>query len=228
MIAQQSWANIGIVAGGGAVGTGLRYAISLSMPTPASVPLAILGINVLGAFLLGVLLERLARHGADDARSRRIRLGIGTGGLGGFTTYSALATETVTPWRRAPRPRHRVRPWHRGHWRSRQHRRYRTRSYAESTARVVTRAAFSDLGTALLICLAGGVGAALRLVIDSLIRTRLKSTYPVGTAVINLTGSLLLGLLTGLTTGHLVPQQYQLIIGTGLLGGYTTFSAASV
>jgi len=40
----------------------------------------------------------------------------------------------------------------------------------------VTRAAFSDLGTALLICLAGGVGAALRLVIDSLIRTRLKST----------------------------------------------------
>ena len=64
----------------------------------------------------------------------------------------------------------------------------------------MTRAAFSDLGTALLICLAGGVGAALRLVIDSLIRTRLKSTYPVGTAVINLTGSLLLGLLTGLTT----------------------------
>ena len=86
----------------------------------------------------------------------------------------------------------------------------------------------TEVATALLICLAGGLGAALRLVLDSLIRTRLKSTYPVGTAVINLTGSLLLGLLTGLTTGYLVPQQYQLIIGTGLLGGYTTFSAASV
>ncbi len=85
----------------------------------------------------------------------------------------------------------------------------------------------TEAAAALLICLAGGLGAALRLVLDSLIRTRLKSTYPVGTAVINLTGSLLLGLLTGLTTGHLVPQQYQLIIGTGLLGGYTTFSAAS-
>ena len=85
-------------------------------------------------------------------------------------------------------------------------------------------AAFSDLGIALLICIAGGIGAALRLVLDSSIRTRLKSTYPVGTTVINLTGSLLLGLLTGLTTDHLVPQQYQLIIGTGLLGGYTTFS----
>ena len=96
VIAQQSWANIGIVAVGGAVGTGLRYAISLSMPTPAAMPLATLGINVVGAFLLGALLERLARHSRDDARSQRIRLGIGTGGLGGFTTYSALATETVT------------------------------------------------------------------------------------------------------------------------------------
>jgi len=92
----------------------------------------------------------------------------------------------------------------------------------------VIGAAFSDLGIALLICIAGGIGAALRLVLDSSIRTRLKSTYPVGTTVINLTGSLLLGLLTGLTTDHLVPHQYQLIIGTGLLGGYTTFSAASV
>jgi fluoride exporter len=68
----------------------------LSMPTPAAVPLATLGINVVGAFLLGVLLERLAHHGRDDAPRRRVRLGIGTGGLGGFTTYSALATETVT------------------------------------------------------------------------------------------------------------------------------------
>lgn len=82
--------------------------------------------------------------------------------------------------------------------------------------------------TALLICLTGGIGAALRLIIDSLIRTRLKSSYPVGTTVINLSGSLLLGLITGLTAGHLLPEQWQLIIGTGLLGGYTTFSAASL
>ena len=96
VIAHQSWANIGIVAAGGAAGTGLRCVISMSMPTSAVVPLATFGINVVGAFLLGVLLELLARHSLDDARSRQIRLGIGTGGLGGFTTYSALATETVT------------------------------------------------------------------------------------------------------------------------------------
>jgi fluoride exporter len=50
---------------------------------------------VIGAFLLGVLLELLADRGLDTGWSRRIRLGVGTGGLGGFTTYSALATETV-------------------------------------------------------------------------------------------------------------------------------------
>jgi CrcB protein len=81
--------------------------------------------------------------------------------------------------------------------------------------------------TAVTICVAGGVGAALRLILDGLIRTRIKSTYPVGTTVINLTGSFLLGLLTGLVTSQLVPHQGQLIIGTGLLGGYTTFSTAS-
>ena len=81
--------------------------------------------------------------------------------------------------------------------------------------------------TALLVCFAGGLGAALRLVLDGLIRDRFRSTYPVGTTLINITGSLLLGLLAGLSAGQLVPHQWQLIIGTGLLGGYTTFSTAS-
>jgi fluoride exporter len=83
------------------------------------------------------------------------------------------------------------------------------------------------IATVLLICIAGGIGATLRLVLDGLIRSRIRSTYPVATTVINLTGSLLLGLLTGLVTGQLLPQPWQLIAGTGLLGGYTTFSTAS-
>ena len=64
-------------------------------PRLAGVPIATFGINVIGAFLLGVLLELLADYSHDVGWSRRIRLGVGTGGLGGFTTYSALATETV-------------------------------------------------------------------------------------------------------------------------------------
>jgi fluoride exporter len=80
--------------------------------------------------------------------------------------------------------------------------------------------------TVLLICVAGGIGAALRLLLDGLIRARITFSYPVATTVINLSGSLVLGLLTGLATGQL-PHQWQLIVGTGLLGGYTTFSTAS-
>jgi CrcB protein len=69
--------------------------ITMLTPKVAGIPIATFGINVVGAFLLGVLLEHLADHSPDTGWSRRIRLGLGTGGLGGFTTYSALATETV-------------------------------------------------------------------------------------------------------------------------------------
>jgi fluoride exporter len=80
---------------------------------------------------------------------------------------------------------------------------------------------------AILVCAAGGLGAAARLVLDGLIRARVRSSYPVATTIINVTGSLLLGLLTGLIPGHLLPEPWQIIAGTGLLGGYTTFSTAS-
>lgn len=81
--------------------------------------------------------------------------------------------------------------------------------------------------TLVLVSAAGGVGAATRLVLDGVLRSR-WSAYPVGTTVINVTGSLLLGFVTGLAIGHGLPQQWQLILGTGFLGGYTTFSTASV
>ncbi|HEX6757052.1 MAG TPA: CrcB family protein [Propionibacteriaceae bacterium] len=93
--AHLSWDNLVLVGLGGTVGTGLRYLISTVVPDWAQMPVATFGINVLGAFLLGVLLELLADRSLDTGWSRRIRLGIGTGLLGGFTTYSALTTETV-------------------------------------------------------------------------------------------------------------------------------------
>lgn len=91
-----SWVNIGLVAAGGGAGTGLRYLITTVVPAWAGVPVATFGINVVGAFLLSVLLELLAKRGLDIGWSRRVRLGVGTGALGGFTTYSALAVETAT------------------------------------------------------------------------------------------------------------------------------------
>jgi fluoride exporter len=79
-----------------------------------------------------------------------------------------------------------------------------------------------------LAALAGGFGAAARFVLDSLIRAWLPAPHPTGTAVVNVSGSLLLGLVAGLAAGGLLPDDLQLVLGTGLLGGYTTFSTASV
>jgi CrcB protein len=54
---------------------------------------ATLTVNLLGTFLLGLLLEGLARLGADEGIRRVVRLGAGTGFMGAFTTYSTLAIE---------------------------------------------------------------------------------------------------------------------------------------
>lgn len=80
---------------------------------------------------------------------------------------------------------------------------------------------------AVLVCLAGGVGAAARFTLDGAIRGRVHAAYPVATTIINLSGSFALGLVTGLAVGRLLDPSWQLVIGTGLLGGYTTFSTAS-
>lgn len=88
--------SLGLVFVGGVLGTAARYGISSAVPHVRGVPVAILVVNVVGAFLLGLLLERLVRAGADDGVRRDLRLFAGTGVLGGFTTYSALATDTAT------------------------------------------------------------------------------------------------------------------------------------
>lgn len=74
---------------------------------------------------------------------------------------------------------------------------------------------------------AGGIGAALRLLIDGLVRGRVKLSYSVATLVINVSGSLLLGVITALTLARVLPEGWHLVLGAGLMGGYTTFSTAS-
>ena len=88
--------------------------------------------------------------------------------------------------------------------------------------------------TALLylgVALAGAAGAATRFVVDGLVRAHRSTTgrwvaLPVGTPLINVTGSLLLGLLTGLVLFQGTPHAWQIVGGTGFCGGYTTFSTA--
>ncbi|GAA2106959.1 fluoride efflux transporter CrcB [Microlunatus panaciterrae] len=79
----------------------------------------------------------------------------------------------------------------------------------------------------LLVSIAGGLGAVCRFVLDTLVRRRTSGSFPVGTVIINLSGSFLLGLVTGLATGQLLPESWRAVVGTGFLGGYTTFSTAS-
>ncbi|WP_084541223.1 fluoride efflux transporter FluC [Nocardioides alkalitolerans] len=86
---------VALVVLGGTLGTGLRHGLDLALPPVDGVPLTIAAINVAGAFLLGLLLETVARRGPEDDRAQRVRLLLGTGVLGGFTTYSALAVDTA-------------------------------------------------------------------------------------------------------------------------------------
>jgi len=85
----------------------------------------------------------------------------------------------------------------------------------------------SPVLVATLVALSGGVGAVARFVLDGALRTRLRWIVPAGTLVINVSGSLLLGLLTGITAFHAAPDDWRIVLGTGFLGGYTTFSTAS-
>lgn len=76
--------------------------------------------------------------------------------------------------------------------------------------------------------LAGAVGSCVRFGVDSSVQRRRNSSIPLGTIVINVTGSFLLGILTALVSHHGVSHELATVFGTGLLGGYTTFSTASV
>jgi CrcB protein len=74
-------------------GTAARSAMTLLVPSHAGWPVATLAVNLIGAFVLGLLLEALARRGPDQGTLRGARLVVGTGFCGAFTTYSALAVD---------------------------------------------------------------------------------------------------------------------------------------
>lgn len=82
--------------------------------------------------------------------------------------------------------------------------------------------------TALLVVLAGGLGAAARFALDGAVRARTRSALPLGTAVVNVSGSLLIGVLTGALLFRDLPAAAYAVGAVGFCGGYTTFSTAMV
>jgi len=71
---------------------------------------------------------------------------------------------------------------------------------------------------------AGAVGATARYMLDGAVLDRTDGAFPWGTFVVNVTGSFLLGFLTGLGLSHAFPKAPRLVLGTGFCGAYTTFS----
>lgn len=72
----------------------------------------------------------------------------------------------------------------------------------------------------------GGLGAGARYLLDGRVMRGRTGVFPVGILLVNVSGSFLLGLLTGL--GSAAPPAWAAIAGVGVLGGFTTFSTVSV
>lgn len=99
----------------------------------------------------------------------------------------------------------------------------------------MTVSTFSSFWVFALLVICGGLGAVCRFLVDSAINKHNRLKFPLGTIVVNVTACFLLGLLTGLVAAHAgaiggaqAAATAKLVLGTGFLGGYSTFSTASV
>lgn len=79
----------------------------------------------------------------------------------------------------------------------------------------------------LLVVAGAVVGAPLRYLTDRAVQARHDSVFPWGTFVVNVTGCLILGLLTGAVSAGVAGPRLQLLLGTGLCGALTTYSTFS-
>ncbi len=80
---------------------------------------------------------------------------------------------------------------------------------------------------ALTVGLAGALGSMSRYLIDGAVQDRTSGAFPFGTFAVNATGSLILGVLTGLLWYHGLAGSLRSIFGIGLCGGLTTWSTVS-
>jgi fluoride exporter len=80
---------------------------------------------------------------------------------------------------------------------------------------------------AIAVGLGASFGAVARYLLDQAVSRRRASVFPAGTWLINVSGAFVLGLLAGLAAHHGLPAAAVAVVGTGVCGGYTTFSTFS-
>jgi CrcB protein len=80
----------------------------------------------------------------------------------------------------------------------------------------------------LIIGLGGGIGSIFRYLVQTYIARTITQNFPLGTLLVNISGCLLIGLLSGLAAKHAaLTMEWRLFLITGICGGYTTFSTFS-
>ena len=92
--------HLGLVALGGGIGAGCRHLVNVAALRlfGPSFPAGTLTVNLLGGLLMGLLAGFLALR--DSGGGQDLRLFVGTGILGGFTTFSAFSLDAVLLWER--------------------------------------------------------------------------------------------------------------------------------
>ncbi len=79
----------------------------------------------------------------------------------------------------------------------------------------------------LLVGTGSFIGGIFRYVLSLFVNTKTETSFPFATLSVNLIGCFCIGLFFGMVEKSEVPQEWKLFIATGLLGGFTTFSAFS-
>ena len=170
-------AALGVVALGGVLGASARYGIGLLLPhAPGTFPLGTLLINVVGGFLIGVLIDAVAARPL-------LRPFAVTGILGGFTTFSTYAVD-AEQLLAAGRLAH-------GRGLPGRHARRRARGHLAGARAGPAGAPVIPL----LVIVGAAVGAPLRYATDRVVQARHDTGFPWGTFTVNVVGSFVLGVV---------------------------------
>lgn len=256
---------------GGACGSLGRLALGAFQAANAGWPWITGLINLVGSFLLGCLTSYMATLGPDTGVRKVMRLFLGAGLIGGFTTYSTFMLEVVKHLENGrafialsylfsciiaglvcamvgiaageamgQRRLHHCAQVKTDSDEIKSPHSSGLRSLTVMPVVFLFFALFAvvlngnwrhgEAVAALIVAsLLGGLGAAARFGVDAWVNARTHVLFPCGMLVVNVTACLAMGLISGWFEAHAgtaIPLQY--LLASGLLGGYSTFSTASV